>query len=189
MKTANICHYCRTGEQEKGCDVIVIYRLIRYNSTRCIKSLTRSYIQNIQIASCISPSISRWKGRIHSSHIDDSNCLSSLTTVRNSNCGKVMFSQACQDFCPQGVYPTMQWGRHPLGRHPPSRHPPPRTPRDTVNKRAVRILLECILLKVIILCSSNLVWNILHRNRMSSLAGESTIFKMSTPTPKCQMFL
>ena len=44
-------------------------------------------------------------------------------------------------------------GRHPLGRHPLGRHPLPlpHSPSlcsaywDTVNKRAVRILLECIL--------------------------------------------
>ena len=53
-----------------------------------------------------------------------------------------------------GIHPL---GRHPLGRHstrqtPPSGQippgqtaPPPRILRDTVNKRAVRILVECIL--------------------------------------------
>ena len=48
-------------------------------------------------------------------------------------------------FCSHGagVYPSMQWGRHPLGRHPPQgKHPllgkpPPQILRDTVNKRAV----------------------------------------------------
>ena len=65
-------------------------------------------------------------------------------TVRNSSCGKVMFSQACHSFHGQGV--------HPLARHPPQpdrppwantpgQTPPPRRPLQ----RTVRILLECIL--------------------------------------------
>ena len=29
------------------------------------------------------------------------------------SCGKVMFSQACQEFCPGGGVSTMHWGRHP----------------------------------------------------------------------------
>ena len=61
---------------------------------------------------------------------------SSIFTVRNSSCGKVMFSQACQEFCPRGVgggvsvcliacrdthppghtYPPTP-DRHPLCRH------------------------------------------------------------------------
>ena len=36
-------------------------------------------------------------------------------------------------------------GKHPLGRHPPGRHPLCSAFWNTVNKRAVRILLECIL--------------------------------------------
>ena len=49
-----------------------------------------------------------------------------------------------------GVYPSMQWGRHPhWADTPPGRHPLDSTPSsDTVgmvNKLAVRILLECIL--------------------------------------------
>ena len=48
--------------------------------------------------------------------------------------------------CPQGGLPhCMQGYTHPLGRHPPGQTPPHRvdTPWDTVNKRAVRIILEC----------------------------------------------
>ena len=67
---------------------------------------------------------------------------------------KVMFSQV--SVCPQGgVCPVASGqtlpGRHPLGRHPPSFpvhagiHPPHSACWDTVNKRAVRIPLECIL--------------------------------------------
>ena len=55
---------------------------------------------------------------------------------------------------PQSRHPA--WSRHPRSRppqsrHPPSRHPPEQTPPvqcmlgDTGNKRAIRILLECIL--------------------------------------------
>ena len=45
----------------------------------------------------------------------------SFITVRNSSCGKVMFSQV--SVCPQGggVHPQ---AHIPLGRHPPGRHPP-----------------------------------------------------------------
>ena len=59
-------------------------------------------------------------------------------TVRNSNCGKVMFSQA---FVKNSVHRGE--GVHPPGRHPPplGRHPLPRLPLQ----RMVRILLECIL--------------------------------------------
>ena len=41
-----------------------------------------------------------------------------LLTVRNSSCGKVMFSQV--SVCPQGRRCTPPGG-HPLGRHPPGR--------------------------------------------------------------------
>ena len=45
----------------------------------------------------------------------------SIVTVRNSSCGKVMFSQAyVGKFCPQGgVHPS---GQTPTGRHPPDDH-------------------------------------------------------------------
>ena len=50
-----------------------------------------------------------------------------------------------------GVYPIARWDTHPLGRHPPRQTPLADTPapwilRNMVNKWAVRILLECILL-------------------------------------------
>ena len=52
----------------------------------------------------------------------------------------------------EGVYPSMQCGRHPLAdTHPQAVTPgqtfplPPPILRDTVNKWAVCILLECIL--------------------------------------------
>ena len=86
----------------------------------------------------------------------------------------VMFSQA--SFCSQGDLPHCMLGHTPLGRHPPpgrhppgrqppgrqppGRHPPGRQPPgrrplrsvcwDTVNKRAVRIPLECILVLVLL---------------------------------------
>ena len=88
-----------------------------------------------------------------------------IFTVRNSNCGKVMFlhlsvshsvrrevsgqtpsrgrhpplcRQPSQVDTPLGRHPL---GRTPLGRHPPGRHTPPRL----LLQRTVRILLECIL--------------------------------------------
>ena len=66
-----------------------------------------------------------------------------LFTVRKGSCRKVMFSQTCvknsvhrgcvctgadTPWCPQGVYPSMHWGRHPrvdtLRQTPPGRHLP-----------------------------------------------------------------
>ena len=55
-----------------------------------------------------------------------------------------------------GICPIVCWNTHPPGRHPPGQTPtqrqtplsgqtPPRTLCYAVNKRAVRILLECIL--------------------------------------------
>ena len=65
-----------------------------------------------------------------------------LITARNSSCGKVMFSQACvkNSVGGEGVR-----GMHPQARTPPSPSTPQRILRDAVNERAVRILLECIL--------------------------------------------
>ena len=76
----------------------------------------------------------------------------SFFTACSSSCGKVMFSQAC-------VKNSVHRGVHPLGRHPswaetpPGRHLPSQTlPRQAytplpgmATKRAVHILLECIL--------------------------------------------
>ena len=98
-----------------------------------------------------------------------------IITVRNSSCGKVMFSQV--SVCPQGRGVQPLAGRQPLGRHPPARYPPGRhtswadtppgqthplgrhtTPGQThllradtsppprwLLQRTVHILLECIL--------------------------------------------
>ena len=82
-----------------------------------------------------------------------------IFTVRNSRCGKVMFSQASVILSMEGCTTCSRGGGIPactetniLGRHPQSRHPradtplrqillPPRRPLQ----RMVRILLECIL--------------------------------------------
>ena len=79
--------------------------------------------------------------------------------------GKIMFLHlsvillTCQHAMGQTHTPQIPLGRHSPGRHPFGRNPPPRqTPpdkhpptlwilRNTVNKRAVRILLECILVE------------------------------------------
>ena len=75
-------------------------------------------------------------------------------TVRNSSCGKVMFSQVC--VCPQGGGVHLL-GRHPPcqadtpllpGRSPPGRHTPCQadlSPPRWLLQRTERILLECIL--------------------------------------------
>ena len=81
----------------------------------------------------------------------------SIFTVRNSSCGKVMFSQA--SVCPQGVSGSGSGGVHtPLGRHPPARHFPgrhPPSPRQTPPppprrplQRTVCTLLECVLVSL-----------------------------------------
>ena len=58
----------------------------------------------------------------------------SIVTVRNSSCGKVMFSQP--PVCPLGeVYTLLR--QNPPGRH----HPLPRRPLQ----RTIRIPLECVL--------------------------------------------
>ena len=44
---------------------------------------------------------------------------------------------------PRGCLPLVQGDVHPLGTHPQATPPPAQW--DTVNKRGVRILLECIL--------------------------------------------
>ena len=61
-----------------------------------------------------------------------------IITARKRSLRRLCF-YTCQSFCSQaGVYPSMQWAN--------SIHLPwADTPRDTVNVRAVRILLECIL--------------------------------------------
>ena len=71
--------------------------------------------------------------------------------------GKIMFLHlsvillTCQHAMGQTHTPQIPPGRHPFGRNPPPRQTPPgKHPptlwilRNTVNKRAVRILLECI---------------------------------------------
>ena len=101
------------------------------------------------------------------------NLIQAFITVRNSSCGKVIFSQACVKkksvhregvfaHCmlrythPTGRQPARQTtslGRHPLHRHPsgqtpPGRHPPtdnPSPPPRWPLQQTVRILLECIL--------------------------------------------
>ena len=63
-----------------------------------------------------------------------------------------IFSSVCQKFCSQGGYlPIACWDTTPerdtpwQERHPPAKETPHNACWDTVNKRAVSILLECIL--------------------------------------------
>ena len=68
---------------------------------------------------------------------------------------KVMFSQVCLPHCMLGYTPPpsgtrgrhRSLGRHPLGRYSPGQTPPRPCSAcwDMVNKRVIRILLECIL--------------------------------------------
>ena len=49
-----------------------------------------------------------------------------IITVRNSSCGKVMFSTSvCQEFCPRGVHPYFSSRNHPP-------FPPARTPQADI---------------------------------------------------------
>ena len=93
----------------------------------------------------------------------------------NEAWGKVMFSHLSVILFMGGVYPIACWNTPPnrttprrtppLGRHPPSRHPPGQTTpfsptcilQDTVNKRAVRILLDCILVVSVFSTSTRLL--------------------------------
>ena len=60
--------------------------------------------------------------------------------------GKVMFLHLSVILFTGGGYiPARNGADNPIGRHPPGKTP--RILWDTVNKRAVRILLECILVK------------------------------------------
>ena len=94
-----------------------------------------------------------------SSHLlaQDSQNWLAIVTVRNSNCRKVMFSQACvKNSVHGGVYTSMHWGRHPCPWSD-TQTPLPSACWDTPPRRSlqltVRILLECIL---VILC--NWIW-------------------------------
>ena len=104
---------------------------------------------------------------VHRAHIIGSKSVCSVIfTVRKRSLGQGnVFTPVCQSFCSRGgACPTTCWDTYPLGRHPPGIHPSPLlgrpphpgrlplsradTPRMlqyTVNKRVVRILLECIL--------------------------------------------
>ena len=70
-------------------------------------------------------------------------CKNVLITVRNSSCGKVIFSQV--SVCPQGggVHPPGQADTSP-GQTPPGQADTPH-PGRWPPQRTVRILLECIL--------------------------------------------
>ena len=95
--------------------------------------------------------------------------------------GNVFYT--CLSFCSVhggGCLPH-RLGRHPLGRHPPGQTPPTDTPRwtpplpsacwdtphlcsacwDMVNKQAVHILLECILVSLlhVKICSHGVIGN------------------------------
>ena len=68
----------------------------------------------------------------------------------NEDCEGYIFTPVCQSFCSQRrVYTPWANTQAPSQQTPLSKHPPPRqippALRDTVNKRAVHILLECIL--------------------------------------------
>ena len=98
-----------------------------------------------------------------------------------------MFSQACvKNSVHGGCLSRGCVSQHTFGQTPPSkhtpylpRHTPPRadtpspTLRDTVNKRAVRILLECILVKLL-LWQSKMRWKYIW---CSSITGSREVLK------------
>ena len=77
-----------------------------------------------------------------------------LLPTTNEVCEGYVFTGVCLS-TGGGVSASLHAGIHPpLGRHPPGRHPPTRGRHplcsacwDTVNKRAARIPLECILVR------------------------------------------
>ena len=76
-------------------------------------------------------------GPVHTIHI----CLIFSCFYRpQRSCGKVLLSEACQEFCPLGEGASPQGGYIPAYTGP---DPPPYTGRPL--QRTVRILLECIL--------------------------------------------
>ena len=79
-----------------------------------------------------------------------------IITTRRSSFGKVMFSQASVSHSVRGRVACQIPSPSGCGsvRHHPPRQTPPRILRNTVNKRAVHILLECILVIFVFwLCS------------------------------------
>ena len=90
---------------------------------------------------------------------------SCIFTAANEVCQGYVFTSVCQSFCSWGVSASVHAGIHPLGadtpwehtppeqtprsRHPQSRHPPAQCMLgNTGNQRAIRILLECILVLI-----------------------------------------
>ena len=72
-------------------------------------------------------------------------------TARKRSCGKVTFLHLSVILFTGGVYPSMQWLTYPLGRPPQAD-----TPTEMATKRAIRILLKCILVLTISLISLSL---------------------------------
>ena len=115
-----------------------------------------------------------------------------IITVRNSSCGKIMFSQACVKNSVQGgvhPLPPRQTGRHPLGRppHPLGRHPPPgrhlpppqgRSLLRRPLQRTVRILLECILVFNDTIISNIYNWN----SFLDKLPANGCVTRLAKPT-------
>ena len=84
-----------------------------------------------------------WKNQIGSSHL----CLDAQIL---SSCGKVMFSQAWfKNSVHRGARLPPGHVPHPWAYMPPRHTAHPHPLLDAVNERTVRILLECILVKII----------------------------------------
>ena len=85
-----------------------------------------------------------------------------LITARNSSCGKVCFNRRVSFLLSgEGEYPSMQWAGEcvsqqtpPLVNTPWADFPPPHPRRPL--KRAVSVLLECVLVYLLILIYFNI---------------------------------
>ena len=122
------------------------FRMILYINANPVSTLT--------IRDMFRRKIMGSKSRPVHSNVNHKVLLPSATKLGQGN----IFRSVCPEFCPQGgVCPVACWDTHPeqtprgadtpLSRHPPrTKHPPAQCMLgDTGNKRAVRILLECIL--------------------------------------------
>ena len=119
-----------------------------------------------------------------------------IITTRNEVGARLCFHRRVW-FCSQGGLPQCMLGYHPPGsRHPlRSRHPPPEQTMlgDTVNARAVRILLECNLVLKMYLFPANktpyfLYSHLSNQKMYSSFNVESTCIVGFCHTPVVCMF-
>ena len=118
---------------------------MEYN--QCKKSFSGSNVKRTQWKQWHNSSVGRaldWNSRGVRSNLTGVVC--SIFTARKRSLGQGnIFSSVCQEFCPQGGGSTSVHTGIPPEQTPVDQAPPPSQCMlgDTVNKRAVCILLEC----------------------------------------------